>query len=124
MHYNTGFSPCKPYSKNTSTRLFLKVNASIHPKLAFSLGNVSVKNRVGENSSFRGIFDFSHHRSCGSAIDGLADTWDRYGYMGGSNFADVPSTGKYTYSERAIPYIENEAAYHCSLRHPAVAILF
>ena len=32
--------------------------------------------------------------------------------MGGSNFADVPSTGKYTYSERAIPYVENEAAYH------------
>ena len=44
--------------------------------------------------------------------DGLPDTWDRYGYMGGSNFADVPSTGKYTYSERAIPYVENEAAYH------------
>lgn len=32
--------------------------------------------------------------------------------MGGSNFADVPSTGRYTYSERAIPYVENEAAYH------------
>ena len=44
--------------------------------------------------------------------DSLSDTWDRYGYMGGSNFADVPSTGKYTYSERAIPYVENEAAYH------------
>ena len=44
--------------------------------------------------------------------DGLSDTWDRYGYMGGSNFADVPSTGKYTYSERAIPYVDNEAAYH------------
>ena len=44
--------------------------------------------------------------------DGLSDTWDRYGYMGGSNFADVPSMGKYTYSERAIPYVENEAAYH------------
>ena len=44
--------------------------------------------------------------------DGLPDTWDRYGYMGGSNFADVPSTGKYTYSERAIPYVENEVAYH------------
>ena len=42
----------------------------------------------------------------------MPDTWDRYGYMGGSNFADVPSTGKYTYSERAIPYVENEAAYH------------
>ena len=47
-----------------------------------------------------------------SRVDGLPDTWDRYGYMGGSNFADVPSTGKYTYSERSIPYIENEAAYH------------
>lgn len=47
-----------------------------------------------------------------SRIDGLPDTWDRYGYMGGSNFADVPPTGKYSYSERAIPYVENEAAYH------------
>mgnify|MGYP000568207189 CR=1 FL=1 len=47
-----------------------------------------------------------------SRTDGLPDTWDRYGYMGGSNFADVPSTGKYSYSERAIPYVENEAAYH------------
>lgn len=47
-----------------------------------------------------------------SRADGLPDTWDRYGYMGGSNFAGVPSTGKYTYSERSIPYIENEAAYH------------
>ena len=47
-----------------------------------------------------------------SRTDGLPETWDRYGYMGGSNFADVPSTGKYTYSERAIPYVENEAAYH------------
>ena len=47
-----------------------------------------------------------------SRTDSLPDTWDRYGYMGGSNFADVPPTGKYTYSERAIPYVENEAAYH------------
>ena len=47
-----------------------------------------------------------------SRVDGLPDTWDRYGYMGGSNFADVPSTGRYTYSERSIPYVENEAAYH------------
>ena len=44
--------------------------------------------------------------------DGLPDTWDRYGYVGGSNFADVPSTGKYSHSARAIPYVENEAAYH------------
>ena len=44
--------------------------------------------------------------------DSLFDTWDRYRYMGGSNFADVPSTSKYTYSERAIPYVENEAVYH------------
>lgn len=27
-------------------------------------------NRVGENSSFRAIFDLSHHRSCGSASGG------------------------------------------------------
>ncbi|MCR4834435.1 MAG: hypothetical protein K5900_12750 [Butyrivibrio sp.] len=45
--------------------------------------------------------------------DGLPDVWDRYGYMGGSNFADMPSAGRYTYGERAIPYLENEAAYHC-----------
>lgn len=32
--------------------------------------------------------------------------------MGDSNFADVPPTGKYTYSERAIPYVENKATYH------------
>ena len=30
----------------------------------------------------------------------------------GANFADVPVGGKYTYSERAIPYVQNEAAYH------------
>ncbi len=47
-----------------------------------------------------------------SRNNGLPDTWDRYGYMGGCNFADVPASGKYTYSERAIPYVENEAAYH------------
>ncbi len=39
-------------------------------------------------------------------------THGTYGYMGGSNFADVPVNGKYSYSERAIPYVENEAAYH------------
>lgn len=42
----------------------------------------------------------------------MPDTWDRYGYMGGGNFSDVPPTGPYTYSERAIPYIENPNAYH------------
>ena len=56
-------------------------------------------------------FDESTIKSI-SRTDSLSDTWDRYGYMGGSNFADVPPTGKYTYSERAIPYVENEAAYH------------
>ena len=56
-------------------------------------------------------FDESTIKSI-SRTDGLPNTWDRYGYMGGSNFADVPPTGKYTYSERAIPYVENEAAYH------------
>ena len=44
--------------------------------------------------------------------NGLSIIWDRYGYMGGNNFADVPLSGKYTYSERAIPYLENEEAYH------------
>ena len=39
-------------------------------------------------------------------------TWDRYGKMTGRNFSDVPSSGKYTYVDRAIPYMENEQAYH------------
>ena len=43
----------------------------------------------------------------------LPEKWDRYGSMRGSNFADVPSSGKYSASERSIPYVENEAAYHC-----------
>ncbi len=47
-----------------------------------------------------------------SPKDPLPATWDRYGYMGGTNFADVPAGGKYTYSQRSIPYLENEAAYH------------
>ena len=48
-----------------------------------------------------------------SRNDGLPEYWDRYGYSGGKNFSDLPDTGKYTYGQRAIPYIENEAAYHC-----------
>ncbi len=32
--------------------------------------------------------------------------------MNGSNFADVPSVGKYSHSERSTPYVENENAYH------------
>ena len=56
-------------------------------------------------------FGFDHVESI-TRDNGLPEAWDRYGYMGGSNFADIPSTGKYTYSERAIPYVENEAAYH------------
>ena len=47
-----------------------------------------------------------------SRTDGLPDTWDRYGYLGGTNFSDVPPTGSYSYSERSIPYIENKEAYH------------
>ena len=42
----------------------------------------------------------------------LPDKWDRYGHLGGNNFSDIPITGKYTYSQRAIPYIENSQAYH------------
>lgn len=42
----------------------------------------------------------------------LPDKWDRYGYLGGKNFSDIPPQGKYSYSQRAIPYVENEAAYH------------
>ena len=43
----------------------------------------------------------------------LPDQWDRYGFLGGTNFADIPADGtKYTYRQRAIPYIPNEYAYH------------
>lgn len=44
--------------------------------------------------------------------DDLPPNWDRYGHMRGDNFSDVPSTGSYTYDERAIPYVENKDAYH------------
>ena len=44
--------------------------------------------------------------------DPLPENWDRYGYMGGSNFASVSADGSYTYSERAIPYVQNPNAYH------------
>ncbi len=42
----------------------------------------------------------------------MPETWDRYGSMKGSNFADIPSSGKYSNSERSIPYVQNEKAYH------------
>ena len=43
----------------------------------------------------------------------LPAEWDRYGFLGGANFADIPTDGKvYTYSQRAIPYVENPNAYH------------
>ena len=42
----------------------------------------------------------------------LPEIWDRYGRMNGSNFADVPKKGKYSYEQRSIPYYDNEAAYH------------
>ena len=45
----------------------------------------------------------------------LPEVWDRYGGLGGKNFADVPSKGKYTYSQRAIPYVKNEKAYHMGI---------
>ncbi|MCY7166558.1 hypothetical protein [Streptococcus gallolyticus] len=43
---------------------------------------------------------------------GLPDIWERSGYMGGGNFSDLPQTGPYTNSEKAIPYIPNPAASH------------
>ncbi|HEM3634815.1 TPA: hypothetical protein U1C44_000235 [Streptococcus suis] len=43
---------------------------------------------------------------------GLPEQWDRFGHMGGGNFSDIPSNGPYTYSQRAIPYVENPNAYH------------
>ena len=42
----------------------------------------------------------------------MPEKWDRYGHMGGNNFSSIPENGKYSYSERSIPYVENEAAYH------------
>lgn len=42
----------------------------------------------------------------------IPEKGDIYGYMGGSNFASVPEAGPYTYSERSIPYVVNEKAYH------------
>ena len=43
---------------------------------------------------------------------GLPERWDRFGYMGGSNFSDIPSGGPYTHSQRSIPYVENPKTYH------------
>ncbi len=42
----------------------------------------------------------------------LPENGDRYGPMQGSNFSDVPPGVKYTYSERSLPYVQNEKAYH------------
>ena len=45
--------------------------------------------------------------------DMLPNEWDRVGPMGGSNFTTIPENGvPYTYSQRAIPYIENPSARH------------
>jgi hypothetical protein len=43
----------------------------------------------------------------------LPSKWDRYGTLGGDNFASIPENGvKYTYDQRSIPYVENPYAYH------------
>ncbi|SCW99630.1 hypothetical protein SAMN02910339_00001, partial [Lachnospiraceae bacterium YSD2013] len=43
----------------------------------------------------------------------LPKNWDRYGRVaGGYNFSDIPEGDKYTMSERALPYLANEDAYH------------
>ncbi|ROR29199.1 hypothetical protein EDD66_103134 [Mobilisporobacter senegalensis] len=42
----------------------------------------------------------------------LPDTWDRSGYMGGKNFSPIPETGAYSHSEKSIPYVVNNEAYH------------
>ena len=42
----------------------------------------------------------------------MPETWDRYGSMKGSNFADISASGRYSNSERSIPYVKNEKAYH------------
>ncbi|QHF54396.1 MULTISPECIES: hypothetical protein [Streptococcus] len=43
---------------------------------------------------------------------GLPERWDRFGSMYGANFSDIPESGVYTYSQRSIPYVENQSAYH------------
>ncbi|MBN2793959.1 MAG: hypothetical protein JXR88_01035, partial [Clostridia bacterium] len=43
----------------------------------------------------------------------LPEQWDRVGSMRGENFTTLPDSGvPYSYSERAIPYIENPSARH------------
>ena len=42
----------------------------------------------------------------------MPEIWDRYGPMSGSNFSNIPKSGRYSNSERSIPYVENEKAYH------------
>ena len=42
----------------------------------------------------------------------MPEAWDRTGSMKGSNFSDVPKNGRYTNSERSVPYVENGKAYH------------
>ena len=37
---------------------------------------------------------------------------DRYGHAGGNNFCSIPEAGAYTFLQRALPYLENSAAYH------------
>ena len=37
---------------------------------------------------------------------------DRYGRNSGTNFAAVPAEGRYSFWERAIPYLRNEKSYH------------
>ncbi|MBO4616442.1 MAG: hypothetical protein J5717_03760 [Lachnospiraceae bacterium] len=45
--------------------------------------------------------------------EGFPKEWDRYGYGGGNNFSDLPKDReKYSFSERSLPYIVNEDAYH------------
>lgn len=45
----------------------------------------------------------------------LPESWDRYGSLNGTNFADVPQDGVYSYSKRSLPYINNPKAYHTGI---------
>ena len=55
---------------------------------------------------------FAEGSAKGITEETLPTTWDRYGRMTGKNFSDIPESGRYTTSQRALAYFPNEAAYH------------
>ena len=78
---------------------------------------LSIRRRKSETTGYQRLYggrspgDRRRYRRVSRDLWKNRHLWGRRNDTG-SNFADVPSTGKYTYSERAIPYVENEAPYH------------